>query len=228
MFLELEYAYAALCFPFGVVWVLFYYFSPENRAKLLKVSITRAPFGILLDCIYTSDYWRPKSFLFVEVGEKMLMAESFLFAFFLSGIAAIAYKVFFRKVEADNLKQGPSTLSVRVGYFAAIIFSLVLMKLGVNSIYSTAICYGALGVALVVYEPKLLPCSFFTSSFVSVLMFAIYLTGRASVTNIEEILRSWWLLYDTGLDHRIFNIPLTELIWGLGYGFTAGARQNML
>lgn len=230
MYVDLQYAYAALCFSFGVFWLMFYIFSTNTRTKMLAVSIKRAPFGLVLDYIYTSDYWSPQSMLFVEIGDKMFMAESLLFAFFLSGIAAVAYRAIFpRKSESYKIDSDKALTSIGLtaGYCLAISASVILMKFGMNSIYSTALCYAMIGIVIVTRNPLLLPCCLFTSIFVCGLMFTIYLGGRLTVSNLEQILSSWWMLYDTNLDIRVCDIPVTELVWGLGYGFTAGARHNL-
>lgn len=231
MTLRIEYAYLALCVPFFILWIVFFLFSPESRQKLLKVSFKRAPFGILLDCIYTSDYWSPESILFFQFGDKKFMLESVIFAFFFSGIAAVAFQVFFKnkitiKKSSVSIEKKRSQ-KLAICYFCAIALTLLTMEVGINSIYASAFAYSTIGVIIVLRKPHLFKCCIFTGIFVSALLFTVYSGGRIFITNTEEILQGWWFLYGTELDNRICDIPLTELIWGLGYGFTAGGRHNL-
>lgn len=231
MILRIEYAYLALCAPFFVLWVTFFVFSPRNRQKMLNVSVKRAPFGILLDCIYTSDYWSPESILFIQLGDNKFMLESILFAFFLSGIAAVVFQVFFGKKVAIEKKsvslEKKRSHKLAVCYFCAIVLTLLAMEMGINSIYASSLAYSTIGMVIVHRKPHLFRCCIFTGIFVSALLFTVYSGGRVFITNTEDILQSWWFLYGTELDTRVCNIPLTEIIWGLGYGFTAGGRHNL-
>ncbi len=225
MFLELKYAYLGLCTPFAFVWFLFLIFSRETRVEQFKKSLARAPMGILVDLFYFTDYWKPESVLSVQFGGTRILIESMLFAFFFGGIAVIAYKALCRTKNINLNKKNRVDLIIH--YSTIVLASLLLASVGINSIFATAIGFGFSGIIIIWNKKATLESALFTSIFMTTLLFSVYCLGRITFSNIEEILFNWWSLYDTSLDIRFVNVPLTEIAWALCYGFTAGARHNL-
>ena len=224
MFLELKYSYIGLCVPFIFVWFLFLIFSPNTRRRQLKLSLAKMPFGIAIDLFFFTDYWTPKSILSFQVGSVNILLESMLFAFFFGGIAAVAYQAIFRNKDKRNMEIKHSRLALH--YFTFFFITIVLIMMGVNSIFATALGYGSSGIIMIFKREASLESALLTSAFMTVLLFSVYYFGRILIINTEDILRSWWFLYDTPLDIRFANVPITELLWVICYGFTAGARHN--
>lgn len=224
MFLDLKHAYFGLCVPFMLIWALFFLLSPQTRKDQLRFSILKIPFGPAVDILYFTDYWNPESILFVQIGDCKIMLESVLFAFFFGGIASVAYRAFFQREACASRSLKKERLLLHYGTFFAV--TATLITLGINSIFATAIGYGCSGLTMVLRGESSFLGALFTSVFVTMMLFSVYLAGRGLIFNSEIILQNWWLLYSTNLDLRIVDIPLTEMIWAICYGFTAGARYN--
>lgn len=219
----MKYAYFGLCLPFIFVWLLLFFFSPKTRAYQIKLSLAKIPFGPMIDMMFFTDYWSPESILSGQIGSTQIMLESMLFAFFFGGIAATIYRALFHKKEDLSKLSKSDPLN---HYFVFFMISFILIGLGMNSIFATALGYGSSGVIMILKRKASFRSALFTSFFMTTLLFIVYLAGRYFIFNSETILRAWWMLYGTGLDVRFMNIPLTEIIWAICYGFTAGARHN--
>ncbi|PJE57841.1 MAG: hypothetical protein COU81_03930 [Candidatus Portnoybacteria bacterium CG10_big_fil_rev_8_21_14_0_10_36_7] len=84
------YAYVFAQIPLGIIWAIIYYSRKDLRNQILFVSFLGLPLGFI-EAILVPNYWNPPS-LFNLIDRYGFGIESFIFAFFISGIATAIYE----------------------------------------------------------------------------------------------------------------------------------------
>lgn len=227
--IDLKYAYLALCAAFGVVWsIIFYYSNKQNRKIILRSSLKRAPFGPVVEILFLRDYWTFESVLEVVVfGGIRITLEDLLFAFFFSGMTKGIYENFFRG-ESFYLDYPQKTFIVSA-LLGVIVLLIANLTLGLNSIYAMTLGYMTIALSAFFFKFKIdylfqdLKKASLMGTFVALILFSVYFTSFLFIENTEEILRSWWFLYDSPLGIRVVRVPISEIVWAFGYGFQASA-----
>ncbi|MFA6252889.1 MAG: lycopene cyclase domain-containing protein [Patescibacteria group bacterium] len=79
---------------YAFIWLMFFIFRKDLRKKILVSSFLAAPLGIS-ECLFIPEYWIPQ-FKTIPLGQELFL-ESILFCFFLGGVSAVAYQIFFQK-----------------------------------------------------------------------------------------------------------------------------------
>ena len=221
--LDLHSAYFFFSSCFLAVWVVVYFISPATRMRQLRTSSLRMFGGPLVEILYFQDYWNPESILSFSLGPFRILLEDFMFGFAFSGVASVLYQIVFRRTMVEA---GP--VHAKRTFYRDVVGILLVCGLlffwGVNSIYVTAIGFCLATLSIVCRRPDLAIPSFLNGFLVFGFVFCAYLVGFYSVTNSEEVLRTWWFLYqDSALGHRFLGLPITELVWAFAYGTLAGS-----
>ncbi len=220
--LPFQYGYIVLTIPFILVWILLFLIRKDTRKEQLRMSYIAAILGPFSEIIYFRDYWLPESIFPIFIGKFPLMVEDIIFGFSIGGISAIVYEILFRKKLSKFSKN--SKHAVKSIYLALTftIFLLISLKLGLNSIYASAIAFGITALVIIIIRHDLFINAVGSGFGVMLVMFVCYIFLYNFVANSEELLSKGWLLYNSRLDIRIVDIPLTEMIWGFTWGFLAG------
>lgn len=227
MEIPIRFAYLFLNIGFGILWVVFFIFYPKTRRLQLLISLLAVPLGPVIEYLYFQDYWYPLSSLpEIDLGPFRILAEDLAFAFFFTGTTAMLAHVTGKKVDDFRIKS--PVKMVGVGLLSMLI-SISLVKLGLNSILSTSTSFLLIAVSTVLMKKDgwkyALRCGLATV----LMVLAVYEVSYNLVSNIESILKSAWFLYDNPvLGKRIFNIPMTELIWAFSWGNMMGAVRHYL
>jgi len=217
-----KYAYAFLTLPFLLVWFILFVFFKETRKEQLWMSILIAPLGPITEVLYFQDYWFPASILSFTVGPFFILLEDFIFAFVMGGVGGVIYEVIFSKHLQKARKHANYTLGPPVIFVVAAIVTYLLFQLNTNSIFATVAGFVLAAILMVAQRKDLLVGSLLTGITITFVMFGGYLVLYNSISNAEELLSKGWLLYGTSLDMRVFNIPLTEMVWAFAWGMFVG------
>jgi hypothetical protein len=222
MYVPLREGYLLLVLPFLCIWIALFLLSKKTRQQQLRMSVIMAPLGGFGELLYFQDYWRPLSVASFSVFHIPFLVEDVLFSIAIGGIAAVIYEFLFRKRIRRLKKTYPTKLELLLILMCTTSLALFLFHSGINSIFATSFAF-VVGFFLIIMQRKdLLIDSLITGLCVMLVMFISYFILYHTVTNIEQLLKQGWLLYNTPLGVRIFNIPATEMIWGFSWGLLAG------
>src|SRR3990167_2303674 len=75
-----------------VIWLALFIWRKDIRREMLIMSFYFGMAGVVLEFVYTIDWWHPLTITGTRVG-----IEDFLFGFWIGGIAAVIYEVVFRR-----------------------------------------------------------------------------------------------------------------------------------
>lgn len=226
MEIPIHLAYLGLAGCFGIIWGILFISLPQTRRIQLEISILAAPLGPVIEWLYFQDYWYPMSVWEFNIGPFRVLAEDFAFAFFFAGVTGIIAHITGKKVDDFRLKN-PIHLVV-IGC-ASMLLSLPFFKIGLNSIISTSIGFLLVAMGISVIKRDSLKYAFRCGLITTMIMFSIYFISWQAVSNIEEIMKLTWLLYDHSvLGIRFMDVPITELVWGFSWGSMRGAVRNLL
>jgi hypothetical protein len=223
-----EYTYLFLTLPFLVVWLILYLLRKPTRREQLSFSYVGAIIGPLSEIIYFKDYWLPKSVLFISVGEFPLMVEDVLFGFAIGGIAAVIFEVIFRTRLRKLSHHSKHVIKSWAIVLVFVITLMLLLTIGLNSIYASAIAFIVASVPIIFYRHDLLLNAVGSGVGVMLVMFVSYYILFNLVSNTEFLMKEQWLIHGTSLDLRFAGIPLTEIAWGFTWGFLAGPLYEFL
>lgn len=198
---------------FFIVWIILFFHKNEFRREMLIMSLIVAPLGPISEIFYLRDYWHP-DYALPLFGFGI---EDILFAFFIGGIANVAYEEFFvekmRKTGKDkNLEAG---LLCAFGLFLLLVLTFVF---DINSIYSSSVVFLMVGFLILRERHDLIQNAVFSGfivAFVMLFFYSVYLMFYPSV--IED----WWKMGNiSGV--LIIGAPIEEIIWGFCWGFLSG------
>lgn len=214
-----QYTYLALSALTLGIWAFFFIVNKSFRVKQVILSFIFMIFGPLSELLYIPDYWRPPTLWSLHISNSYMSPEDLIFCFSMIGIVANLVDLFFHASKSNQIRW----INVAKLFGCAFIISgvsILLWKLGMNSIFATSAGMALLPAAILIRErnaPLLYAC-ISVGLTVSAMLFAIYWTGLHFVANSEEILRTIWSLYGTAPGIRIAGVPLSELIWGASFG----------
>lgn len=99
--MDYTYAYFTGILFLGLIWILIYLLRKDLRHEMIFGGVLGLPLGFT-EAILVPDYWNPPS-LFNFISQYGFGIESFLFAFFIGGLASIMYE-FFNKRKTFKIK----------------------------------------------------------------------------------------------------------------------------
>jgi hypothetical protein len=179
--------------------------------------------GPLSEKIYFRDYWLPGSVLPIHVGNFSFRLEDILWGFAIGGIAAVSYEIFFRERLSQFSLHSKRTISSLGMLFILYISIEFFLSLGWNSIYATSFAFLVAAIPILFFRHDLFLNAIGSGMCVMLIMFVSYLIlFNVVFSNTAYLFSKEWLIYNTPLDHRLWNIPLTEMVWGFTWGFFAG------
>ena len=207
---------------FIVVWGALWWYASHTRREQVRISVVSALVSIVVENVfYFKDYWHPARVFPIDVGIFIVYPGFLLLGGAFGGITTVVYRGLFGIREEPRDVHG----AIRRGLIVGSLFlipSVLLVALGVNSIYATV--GGALLLAMYIsfVRPDIRWLMLANGILTLGIMFVSYMFVLILVSNIESILSIMWYLYNTPLDVRASGIPLTELVWGFAVGALAG------
>ena len=192
------------------VWFLFYYTRKDLRKKMLLTSIVATPLG-LFEPLFVPSYWNPST-LFDLAAKTGLDIESLIYAFTVTGIAAVLYDILLNKKLVKVSKKANKLVFI-------IILPLVFFGSGFifdNFIYSTISSLFIGSLAIWIYRKDL-----FKHTILSGIIFLIFYT--AILLLIDNLIFMGWVKNTWNIANLtgivLFGIPMEELLFALMTGF---------
>lgn len=220
--MSFEIGYFVVSVLFLAVWAVLFVRYRWLRGPMLALSLITMLAGPVSEYWYFQDYWRPPTLLSLPIIGGV---EDLLFGFAIGGIAGFAYEALFVKrwclCDRDRLAH-PEIILI---FPAAILGSMLVLNglLGINSIFASIAGMVAAGVSMLVVRRALWRNALVSGLLVAGTMFVLYLVPQLLFPQAHVFLDKAWLLNDTRFGGLIFgHVPVTEMIWGLAWGFAFG------
>jgi hypothetical protein len=212
----MSYTYSYLSGVVGlfVIWLVLFFWRKDVREEMFALSLVFGIGGLLADYFY-SDWWIPETITGTLPG-----IESFLFGFFLAGIASVCYiEVFGKKIrEKRNDELYKKKLFWLTPITILVIFIFSIRVLGLNSYEASFPAY-LIPLGFILYKrPDLITDSLLSGFVLILLSFVFYW--------IPEIIFPGWIesTWNFELISGIFvlGVPLEDVIWIFMTGLVIG------
>lgn len=184
------------------------YLNRKSYKKVLKVGTVFGAMGVIIAHLYAvNDYWNPKYILWP------FNFEDFGYGFFLGGIVASSYQVFFKKklTAERNLRKGWLLTFIAV---STLTFPLVVSWLGLNSIIAHILPPLFVASVIFVLRRDLILPSLFAACITLVLTTVLFLLAQCLFPNLFS--ENWNLENLSGID--FLGIPFEELLFAFSLG----------
>jgi hypothetical protein len=198
-----------------IIWGLFFLLRKDVRKEMLFMSVLFGIGGLLVEYIYTFDWWHPLTITNTRVG-----IEDFLFGFWVAGIATIIYEEVFKKVIYPRRSGYDRSLLSIILYclllFIIFCFSFFILKL--NSFYSSITGYVPLILFMWIRRHDLILDSLASGVLLCLVGYLWFW--------IPELLTPDWVknhwLWENLSGIIILKVPLEDLIWSMLTGMFIG------
>lgn len=201
------------------VYLLFYFLRKDLRTEMIFGSLLGLPFGFT-EFLYVPEYWSPGS-LFNLIDRLGFGIESFMFAFFASGIATVGFEVLENKKLKRNRKKQRYVFTHYFPYFL-----IIGVFVGLDFMYPSKTIYSLIATGLVgatymgIRRSDLLTQIFTSGLIFMVLYFFLYLIfDMIFPTFVEDVysLENFLGIYFMGF-------PIEEAL----FAFSCGASWSVL
>lgn len=204
-----QYSYLIGTLMLLAIWLILFFWRKDTRKEMTLISIIFGIAGLIVDPIYSSDWWFP-----LTITDTMPGIESFIFGFSVAGIASIIYEDIFRKKLKIRKKNRRIGIKEDINYFTislllAGIFLFNYFVLKLNSFYSSIPAF-LIPLFIIFYKRKdLVIDSVISGVLLVIISFVFYI--------IPEILfpgwinSSWNFQILSGI--TILKVPIEDLIW---------------
>ena len=205
--LEDRFAYLSMSLLYMLAWAFVYWKSPWKRG-MVQVGFIGGIMGVIAEVWYFRDYWRPPTLM----GEGIASIEDFIIGFALFGVGGYIHSAFTNR-EVDTEKFSPPKNRDLFILFILGCSSLTFFStgLGIHSGYVTFLTFFCLSVYIWTQRPDLIRISIISAFATLGISFLIYLI------NFKLLFPHFWdtygMLNEPILGFRIFNIPLSEMLW---------------
>jgi len=201
-----------------VVWFILFFWRKDTRKMMLTISALFGIAGLIVDPIYSSDWWFPKTLTGTMPG-----IESFLFGFTVAGITSVAYTELFSKKlrnrKSKKKKKDKKDINLLViALLTTVLFFGSYFILGWNSFYSS---FPALLIptAFIYFKRKDLILESLTSALLlTIISFIFY--------RIPELITPGWINSAWNFNMisgvTLFMVPVEDLIWFFMAGLLIG------
>ena len=201
-----------------IIFLAIYIYRHDLRKKMLFMGVIFSIFGFLLELFFFLDYWKPPLIFKLSPFGGI---EDLLFGLAVGGVGCALYDVCFPK--SQSKRTGGHGWVLPFVFVTELISILVLTTLlGINSIYSSAVGFGTCGLIIVILRRDLIKRAIFTSIFGGLLLVA----GESLFLMIYPSYLSAYFLLNNKIGLLFGLVPVTELIWGVAFGFMIGTIYN--
>lgn len=206
-----------------VVWCVLFFFSKHTRKEQILMSLLGLLLSPALMAAAAVDYRRS-----VSLTSGVIAIEDFLFAFCLTGVAAVVYEVILgRRVHTwrgSRIFLHPPAahwlmhLVIILGIWASIALSAMAL-FPVSSVYAFAVGGLLIGTYIIADRHELLLNALISGAFMSVLLFVL---GNVFFSRLFPLDAAgvWQLEHLSGT--LLASIPLEEYLWFGVVGFVVG------
>lgn len=215
--------YLAHVFILGLIWLALYWHRKDLRKKIIFASLLFLPFGATQP-LFVPSYWNPPV-LYKFFG--MFDIESFLWCFFIAGIAAVLYEEIFRYSLQKAGSKLRSTKSSKIHKYViySLLGLLVIGMIGAHTLGFSVLRVSFLLVIPIVLYMIIVRHDLWRESVISGILFTIlYFLTLLSLTAFFPGYHEYaWT--DSGLwGFRIYGLPLEEYC----FAFLLGMMWSIL
>ncbi len=202
----MEYTYLIGSLIVLFFWFILYFSRKDVRKEMLFMSIMTGLMGLILELIWTQDWWRPMTITGTLIG-----IEDFIFGFGVGGFSGSIYEELFKKKMVKiKRKEHPHTKQLIIlSILSFIILLTMFFFLKIPSFYATL--FATLIPTFIIYFFR---HDLILDSLVTGFLLTIFSIFGFAVLNIiqPDFVYSWWFIDKlTGI--VILGVPLEDLIW---------------
>ena len=199
-----------------VIWLALFIWRKDIRREMLIMSFYFGMAGVVLEFVYTIDWWHPLTITGTRVG-----IEDFLFGFWIGGIAAVIYEVVFRR-HLRSMRKRPiigndHSLFLQLsllGLLGSFIFMTSLVS-GTNSFVASVVTLILLLMYMWYRRPDLIPESLASGVLIIVIGYPWFIAAELLTPGWVQV--HWYFDKLSGI--TLLTAPLEDGVWG----FLAGA-----
>jgi hypothetical protein len=205
-----QYAYFIGSIILFVVWLCIYFYRKDLRKEIIFGSVIALPFG-LTEIIVVPEYWSPAS-LFNLIERFELGVESFLFSFFVGGIAVVVFEVINKKRTTQKW------FDRKIHFLPFIFFILTYLVMELFLPYLTiynltfSLLLGAVIIGFI--RKDLIKQIIFSGIYFSVIYFFLfYIFTKLFNGYVESVYN-----LDNFLGIFLFGVPAEEILFAFAFG----------
>jgi hypothetical protein len=213
----LDYDFLILSLIFLIPGAIIFILRKDLRTAIKKMSLIALPFAFAEKLFYPS-YWRP-NFLF-DLGNKLGFGlEDFIFVVALASFTSTVYAFAFRKKYVKNHSENPALILKRIFSISLITIILIILTVWINIpvIYTSSFIMVVIPGIIIFKRADFLVPGIFGGVLSAVVYFILCLIFHLIYPDV--FIKIW----NTSLFLNKFfmGVPLEELIYGFGAGFSA-------
>jgi len=213
-----HYSYLIGCLTLFIIWGLLFFIRKDTKKEMLIISFLFGIGGLIVDPIYSSDWWFP-----MTITNTLPGIESFLFGFSVAGIASIIYLDVLRK--KLKIKKANKSVEVRrnfnlflIGFLLLGLFFGFYFILKWNSFWASFPAF-LIPLGIIYFKRRdLIINSVFSGLLLAIVSFLFYW--------IPELVTPGWILNTWNFEMisgiLIFGVPLEDLVWFFLAGLIIG------
>lgn len=198
-----------------LVWFLLFFFRKDVRKEMLVISTIFGLAGVLVEYVYTIDWWRPLTITGTRIG-----IEDFVFGFWVGGVSAVIYEEVFKKKIYKRRPQKGNVLmlAIPMALILTLLFFGSFFILGINSFYSSIIAIVPGILFIWIKRADLIPDSLMSGG--------LLLLIGLSWFWIPQLITPGWVQHHWFLENLsgiiILGAPLEDMVWGFLIGAYIG------
>lgn len=215
-FIPEKYAYLFGTLAFFLLWLFLFKKRKDLRREMIVVGVLAAILGTIGGYLFfTKDWWKPFSVTGTRVG-----LEDLFLGFFNGGIAAVIYKVVFKKKFSNRTyKNAKNKFWLLMAGFIGI--SLMFFFFYILKIHSfKAMMVGLIATLSVFYlrRPDLIFSSLMSGALMTLISFPVYFLVIQIYPGIVE--KVWMVQNLSGI--YFLGVPIEDFIWIFAVGAVIG------
>ena len=216
--MDYQYSYLIGTLVLIIIWLILFFLRKDVRKEMLILSLVAGFAGLIVDPVYSSDWWRP-----LTLTNTMPGIESFIFGFGVVGIGAVIYEEAFNK-KLKTKKQFNIINYLFIAILTLILFFGCFFILKINSFYSSIPAFLIPLAVIFVKRRDLILDSLYSGILLTMLSIIFYA--------VPELITPGWITasWNFGIISKIsiLKIPLEDLIWFFLVGLYAGPLYEYL
>ncbi len=214
-----QYSYIVLSLILGTIWLVLFFLRKDLRSKMFFMSLPLGVCGAFLEMMYRADWWVSPTILNLPINP-----ESFLYSFFLTGIAAVLYEELFKKRIRPRALKKETIEKKRVNFWIlSVCFAaghlILFYGFHLNSLASTLIMFGGALIFVWVKRSDLIIDSL--ASGVLLVFVSALAYGLVNLFTPGWIDSLWYFQFFSD-KLLILGYPLEELLFYFFFGAVVG------
>lgn len=217
--MDYRYFYILWSLLFFLLWGCFFWWRPDLRHSVLRISLLFGFGGVISQLLYLSDWWQPLTITHTSIGP-----EDFLIGFSIAGVAAVVYKTLRRRIleRRETILMRPYTRMFLLGFAAVFVGTFLLTR---SSFWASLVPY-VFSIAGIWYLRRdLIAESIMSGLLLLIIGISIY---ALLFIPYPDFIHRFWYLPHVWFAQLFFGIPIAEYIWFFMTGAFVGPLYPFL